>query len=202
MFFFKIKLRWHFPRFPFKGKDLNHRISFFDEKLLITLDKNERKINGIDISVRVHHPVDKEKTVFSEPVHWLGEQATVSRRGWDEPFINKLTGVLSSFIMPFFWLEFLSYAAAITQGSFLIWAIKKKRLRIEIRNTLRVIGIVAILLFVGAWIEEIFIQLWLYIIIFIIFNDQSLILLINSGIYFLTNINISSLPIRVIRPSE
>ncbi len=67
--------------------------------------------------------------------------------------------VLIIFIMPFFWLEFLSYAAAITQGSFLIWAIKKKRLRIEIRNTLRVIGIVAILLFVGAWIEEIFIQL-------------------------------------------
>ena len=67
--------------------------------------------------------------------------------------------VLIIFIMPFFWLEFLSYAAAITQGSFLIWAIKKKKLRIELRNTLRVIGIVAILLFVGAWIEEIFIQL-------------------------------------------
>ena len=67
--------------------------------------------------------------------------------------------LLIIFIMPFSWLEFLSYAAAITQGLYLIWAIKKKRLRIEIRNTLRVIGIVAILLFVGAWIEEIFIQL-------------------------------------------
>ena len=75
--------------------------------------------------------------------------------------VNNVSGVtlfLATTILPFFWLEFIAYAASITQNLYLIWAIKSKILRYELRNlAYTIIGIAAPLL-LGAWIEMIFIS--------------------------------------------
>jgi len=75
--------------------------------------------------------------------------------------VNNISGItlfLTTTILPFFWLEFAAYAASITQNLYLIWAIKSKILRCELRNLAYTIIAVAALLLFGAWIEMIFIS--------------------------------------------
>jgi len=74
---------------------------------------------------------------------------------------NEVSGVmlfLTTAILPFFWLEFVAYTASITQNLYVIWAIKSKILRSEIRNLAYTIIIIVALLLLGAWVETIFIS--------------------------------------------
>jgi len=73
---------------------------------------------------------------------------------------NEGSGVilfLTTVLLPFFWLEFVAYAASITQNLYMIWAIKSKILRSEIRNLAYTIIVIVALLLLGAWIETMFI---------------------------------------------
>jgi len=75
--------------------------------------------------------------------------------------VNNISGVtlfLTTTILPFFWLEFAAYAASITQNLYLIWAIKSKILRYELRNLAYTLIAIAALLLLGAWVEMIFIS--------------------------------------------
>ena len=72
--------------------------------------------------------------------------------------VSGITLLLTTTILPFFWLEFAAYAASVTQNLYLIWAIKSKNLRYELRNLAFTIIIVTALLLLGAWIEMIFIS--------------------------------------------
>lgn len=66
--------------------------------------------------------------------------------------------ILVTSILPFFWFEFLAYAAAITQGLYLIWVVRKRNFKVEAKNTIITIAVVAALLFIGAFIETLLIQ--------------------------------------------
>ena len=72
--------------------------------------------------------------------------------------VSGITLLLTTTILPFFWLEFAAYAASVTQNLYLISAIKSKKLRYELRNLAFTIIIVTALLLLGAWIEMIFIS--------------------------------------------
>jgi len=61
---------------------------------------------------------------------------------------------VASMLFPFFWLEFVAYAAAIGQSIFLLASFWRHRVRFEARRTAVVAGLVALLLFVGAVVEE------------------------------------------------
>ena len=76
--------------------------------------------------------------------------------------VNNISGItlfLTTALLPFFWLEFAAYAASITQNLYLIWAIKFKILRYELRNLAYTIIAIAALLLLAAWIEALFISL-------------------------------------------
>lgn len=75
--------------------------------------------------------------------------------------VSEVAGVtlfLTTSILPFFWLEFAAYAASVTQNLYLIWAIKSKILRCEMRNLAYTIIAIVALLLLGAWVEAIFIS--------------------------------------------
>jgi uncharacterized membrane protein SpoIIM required for sporulation len=75
--------------------------------------------------------------------------------------VNDVPGIalfLATAILPFFWLEFAAYAASVTQNLYLIWAIKSRILRYELRNLAYTVAAVAALLLLGAWVETIFIS--------------------------------------------
>ena len=61
--------------------------------------------------------------------------------------------LLNTAAYPFFWLEFLAYAAAMTQCIYLTTGIFRKRIRSELKPTLYTIVSSAALLLLGAWIE-------------------------------------------------
>jgi len=61
-------------------------------------------------------------------------------------------------ITPFFWFEFLAYAAGVTQSLLLMKGILKKNIKQEIKRTAYVIAIIAIFLVLGAAVEVIFIE--------------------------------------------
>jgi hypothetical protein len=60
---------------------------------------------------------------------------------------------VASMLFPFFWLEFVAYAAAIGQSIFLLASFWRHQIRFEARRTAVVAGLVALLLFVGAFVE-------------------------------------------------
>lgn len=66
--------------------------------------------------------------------------------------------LLAVALTPFFWFEFLSYAAGVTEGTYLLRGIIRKRARSGLRRTGVVIGIMAIFLLLGAAIEVLFIR--------------------------------------------
>ena len=75
--------------------------------------------------------------------------------------LNNVSGItlfLTTTLLPFFWLEFAAYAASITQNLYLLWAIKSKILRYELRNLAYTIIAVAALLLLGAWVEALIIS--------------------------------------------
>lgn len=61
-------------------------------------------------------------------------------------------------ITPFFWLEFLAYAAGATQSLYLMRSIVSKSIKSEIKRTAFVLAIVALFLLIGAAVEVLFIQ--------------------------------------------
>ncbi|MEM3510941.1 MAG: stage II sporulation protein M, partial [Nitrososphaerales archaeon] len=75
--------------------------------------------------------------------------------------VNGVPGLmllLATAILPFFWLEFVAYATSTTQNLYLIWAIKSKTLRYELRNLGYSLLIIVLLLLLGAWIETLFLS--------------------------------------------
>jgi uncharacterized membrane protein SpoIIM required for sporulation len=75
--------------------------------------------------------------------------------------LNNISGTtlfLTTTLLPFFWLEFAAYAASITQNLYLLWAIKSKILRYELRNLAYTIIAVAALLLLAAWVEALLIS--------------------------------------------
>jgi uncharacterized membrane protein SpoIIM required for sporulation len=75
--------------------------------------------------------------------------------------VNNISGItlfLTTTLLPFFWLEFAAYAASITQNLYLLWAIKSKILRYELRNLAYTIIAVAALLLLAAWVEALLIS--------------------------------------------
>ncbi|MFN3621888.1 MAG: stage II sporulation protein M, partial [Nitrososphaerales archaeon] len=75
--------------------------------------------------------------------------------------VNGVPGLmllLTTSVLPFFWLEFVAYATSTTQNIYLIWAIKSKTLRYELRNLIYSLLIIVILLLLGAWIETLFLS--------------------------------------------
>ncbi len=75
--------------------------------------------------------------------------------------VNGVPGLmllLATSVFPFFWLEFVAYATSTTQNLYLIWAIKSKTLRYELRNLAYTLVIIVVLLMLGAWIETLFIS--------------------------------------------
>ena len=74
--------------------------------------------------------------------------------------IENLSGTLLyvvTALTPFFWLEFITYAANITQGIFIFLALLKKQLTNEITRTIIIITISFSFLFMGSIIEMFFI---------------------------------------------
>jgi len=71
--------------------------------------------------------------------------------------ISGLTLFLTTTILPFFWLEFAAYAASVTQNLYLIWAIKSKILKYELRNLTYTLIAIAAFLLMGAYVETIFV---------------------------------------------
>ena len=74
--------------------------------------------------------------------------------------IENLSGTLLyvvTALTPFFWLEFITYAANITQGIFIFLALLKKQLTNEITRTIIIITISFSFLFMGSIIEMVFI---------------------------------------------
>lgn len=61
-------------------------------------------------------------------------------------------------ITPFFWFEFLAYAAGVTQSLYLAQGILKKNIKREIKRTVFVIALIGLLLLLGAAVEVLFIQ--------------------------------------------
>ncbi|HEY4673428.1 MAG TPA: stage II sporulation protein M [Nitrososphaerales archaeon] len=61
-------------------------------------------------------------------------------------------------ITPFFWFEFLAYAAGVTQSLYLTQGILKKNFKREIKRTVFVIALIALFLLLGAAVEVLFIQ--------------------------------------------
>ena len=61
-------------------------------------------------------------------------------------------------ITPFFWFEFLAYAASVTQCLYLTQGILKKNFKREIKRTVFVIALIALFLLLGAAVEFLFIQ--------------------------------------------
>lgn len=77
--------------------------------------------------------------------------------------VNDISGLvllLATAILPFFWLEFVAYAASITQNLYLIWAIKSRALRCELKYVGYTLVIIVVLLLLGAWIETLFLSSW------------------------------------------
>ncbi|MEM3387360.1 MAG: stage II sporulation protein M [Nitrososphaerales archaeon] len=75
--------------------------------------------------------------------------------------VNGVPGLmllLATAILPFFWLEFVAYATSTTQNLYLIWAIKSKTLRYELRNLGYSLLMIVLLLLLGAWIETLFLS--------------------------------------------
>jgi hypothetical protein len=65
--------------------------------------------------------------------------------------------LLALLIFPFAWLEFISYAIAMTQGVFLIIGLIRKNFRRELIRTGILLAAVFIMLLAGAFIEVLFI---------------------------------------------
>ena len=75
--------------------------------------------------------------------------------------IENLSGTLLyiiTAITPFFWLEFMTYAANVTQGIFILTALIKKQIRNEITRTIIIITMSFAFLFTGSVIEMFFIK--------------------------------------------
>ena len=60
-------------------------------------------------------------------------------------------------LTPFFWLEFIAYAASITEGIYIIRGIIEKKINLEIKRILLIIILNFSLLLFGAIIEIFFI---------------------------------------------
>ncbi|MEM1589102.1 MAG: stage II sporulation protein M [Candidatus Bathyarchaeia archaeon] len=60
---------------------------------------------------------------------------------------------LSLFILPFTWLEFLSYSTAFAESVWLTWGIIKRGWRGELMNTCIMVTLCAVMLLVAAFIE-------------------------------------------------
>ncbi|MFC1754148.1 stage II sporulation protein M [Thermoproteota archaeon] len=67
--------------------------------------------------------------------------------------------LLSLLVFPFSWLEFLSYAAAMTQSIFLVLGLFRKHLKKELIRTAFLLITIFIMLFVAAFIETVLINL-------------------------------------------
>jgi hypothetical protein len=64
-----------------------------------------------------------------------------------------LAVLLSLFIFPFAWLEFLAYSTALAESFWLIWRIFHRKIKRELANACILISTCAIMLLVGAVIE-------------------------------------------------
>jgi len=67
--------------------------------------------------------------------------------------------LLSLLVFPFTWLEFISYAAAMTQSVFLILGLSRKNLKKELMRTIFLLITIFIMLLIAAFIETILIYL-------------------------------------------
>ena len=75
--------------------------------------------------------------------------------------IENLSGTLLYLVTaltPFFWLEFITYAANITQGIFIFLALLKKQIRNEAMRTIIIITMSFAFLITGSIIEMFFIE--------------------------------------------
>jgi len=63
---------------------------------------------------------------------------------------------VSLFLMPYFWMELISYASAMSQSILIAWGLYKKEFKRTLTETLKIIGIVTALLFTAALIEAAF----------------------------------------------
>ncbi|RLI22218.1 hypothetical protein DRO54_01705 [Candidatus Bathyarchaeota archaeon] len=60
---------------------------------------------------------------------------------------------ISYFLLPHFWMEFISYALATSQSILITWALYKRESGDSLTETLKTVGITAALLFAAALIE-------------------------------------------------
>lgn len=67
--------------------------------------------------------------------------------------------LLSLLVFPFSWLEFLSYAAAMTQSVFLVLGLFRKHFKNELIRTAFLLITIFVMLFVAAFIETVLINL-------------------------------------------
>lgn len=72
--------------------------------------------------------------------------------------MNPVIVLLSLFILPFTWLEFIAYSTAIAQSVWLTWRIIKHRGKRELVNTCVMISLCAVILLIAAIIEILIIQ--------------------------------------------
>lgn len=70
-----------------------------------------------------------------------------------DPSYHPLSAFLSVLILPFGWMEFVSYSIALSESSWLLWSIVRRRSRTELVYLAIMIGVCGLVLLGAAFIE-------------------------------------------------